>query len=78
MVRAILYIEIAAGSTSTAHQLEHVSLMNCKQLVLHHGYDEMIVQVECNDPESLNRTITDSFAGIEGVTRITTCVVIRS
>ena len=78
MVRAILYIEIAEGSTSTAERLEHVSLMNCLQLVSHMAPNEVIVRVECNDPESLNRTITDSFAGIEGVTRITTCVVINS
>ena len=78
MVRAILYIEIAEGSTSTADQLEHVSLMNCLQIVLHLAPNEVIVQVECNDQESLNETITDSFAKIAGVTRITTCVVIRS
>jgi hypothetical protein len=78
MVRAILYIEIAEGSPSTADQLEHVSLMNCLQLVLHLAPNEVIVRVECNDPESLNQTITDSFAKIEGVTRITTCVVIQS
>ena len=78
MVRAILYIEIAEGFTSTADQLEHVSLMNCLQIVLHLAPNEVIVRVECNDPESLNETITDSFAKIEGVTRITTCVVIRS
>ena len=78
MVRAILYIEIAEGSTSTADQLEHVSLMNCLQLVSYLTPNEVIVRVECNDQESLNETITDSFAKIEGVTRITTCVVIRS
>ena len=78
MVRAILYIEIAEGSPSTAERVEHASLMNCKQLVSHLAPNEVIVRVECNDLESLNETITDSFAKIEGVTRITTCVVIRS
>lgn len=78
MVRAILYIEIAEGSTSAADQLEHVSLMNCLQLVSYLTPNEVIVRVECNDEESLNEAITDSFAKIEGVTRITTCVVIRS
>ena len=78
MVRAILYIEIDNGSPSTADQLEHASLMNCKQIVLHLAPNELIVRVECNDQESLNETITDSFAKIEGVTRITTCVVLTS
>ncbi len=78
MVRAILYIEIAEGSTLAADQLEHVSLMNCLQLVSYLTPNEVIVRVECNDPESLNQAITNSFAKIEGVTRITTCVVIQS
>lgn len=78
MVRAILYIEIAEGSMSTAEQVEHVSLMNCLQIVSHIAPNEMIVRVECNDTESLNQAITHSFAGIEGVKRITTCVVIQS
>ena len=78
MVIAILYIEIAEGSASTAERIEHVSLMNCLQLVSHIAPNEVLVRVECNDPESLNQAITDSFARIEGVTRVTTCVVINN
>jgi hypothetical protein len=78
MVRAILYVEIAEDAPAAADQLEHVSLGNCLQLVSYLSPNEVIIRVECNDAKSLNEAITHSFADIEGVKRITTCVVINS
>lgn len=74
MVSAILYVDVAEGASSAPEQLEHLSLGNCKQLYYRFSTGEVILQVTCNDAASLNTAITD-FAAIEGVTRITTCVV---
>jgi len=74
MVSAILYIEVADGATSALEQLEFISLVNCKQLFHRFSTGEVILQVTCNDAKSLNTAITE-FAAVEGVTRVTTCVV---
>jgi len=71
---AILYVEFKEFTPSAVEKLETVSLGNCKQLVYGIGPNEIIIRLECNDTESMNRSITD-FAGVEGVALITTCVV---
>jgi hypothetical protein len=74
---AILYVEFTEFTPSAVEQLETLSLGNCKQLVYAIGPNEIIIRLECNDTESVNRAIID-FAGIEGVALITTCVVKKS
>jgi hypothetical protein len=74
---AILYVEFAQFTPSAAEQLRSVSLGNCLQLVYEIGPNEIIIRLECTDSESVNRAISD-FAGVEGVTLITTCVVKKS
>jgi hypothetical protein len=78
MVRAILYVELAEDFPEAADQLAHVSLANCLQLAAPLSYNEVVLRVECNDAASLHQAITQSFATIPGVRRITTCVVINS
>jgi hypothetical protein len=75
---AILYVEIAEGFPAAAEQVTHVSLGNCKQLVSDFGTNELVVRLECDDPASLNQAISGDFAAIEGVKRITTCLVINT
>jgi hypothetical protein len=77
MVSAILYVDIASEATSVLEDLEHLSLGNCKQLLHRFSTGEVILQVACNDPESLSKAVT-KFAGIEGVLRVTTFIVKRS
>jgi hypothetical protein len=76
---AILYVEVAPDFSSAVEQLQSVSLGNCLQLVYAIGPNEIIIRLECNnnDTESMNRAISD-FAGVEGVTLITTCLVKQS
>lgn len=76
MLRAILYAEIEEGATATLERLEHLSLGNCLQLLRSFSSNEAVIRVECNDANSLSQAITDLCA-VEGVKRITTCVVIK-
>jgi DNA-binding Lrp family transcriptional regulator len=78
MVRSILLVEIAEGDGAAANQVKHMSLGNCKQQVLAHIERDVILLLTCNDVEHLNKVITNNFAKIEGVMRITTCVLIKS
>jgi len=70
----ILYVEFAHFTPNAVEMLQSVSLGNCKQLVYGIGPEEIIIRLECNDPESTTRAISD-FAAVEGVALITTCVV---
>jgi hypothetical protein len=75
MIEAILYVEFAEGIPVTEDRLM-ISLMNCKQLT-YNLPNGVIVHILCNDPESLNQAISQDFACVEGVKRITICVVNR-
>lgn len=77
MVRAILYVEVDPDFPSAPDELAHVSLGNCLQLVAQLSFNEVVVRVECDDPDMLNQAVTHDFARIPGVVRITTCVVIN-
>jgi hypothetical protein len=77
MFSAILYVDVADGATSALERLEHLSLGNCKQLFHRFSTGEVILQVTCNDLDSLHKSITE-FAALKGVTRVTTCVVKQS
>lgn len=74
---AILYVEVADGFPSVIEKLEHVSLGNCLQLVTSFpsSSSEIIIRLECDDHSMLNQAVIQDFAGIEGVKRITTCVI---
>jgi hypothetical protein len=74
---AILYVEFAHFTPNAVELLQSVSLGNCLQLVYAIGPEEIIIRLECNDPESVNRAISD-FAAVEGVALITTCVAKKS
>lgn len=74
MMSAILYVDVADGASAALERLEFMSLGNCKQLFHRFSTGEVILQVTCNDANSLNTAITE-FAAVEGVTRVTTCVV---
>jgi len=71
---AILYVEFANFTPNAVEMLQSVSLGNCLQLVYAIAPEEIIIRLECNDTESMNRAISD-FAAVEGVALITTCVV---
>lgn len=78
MVRAYVLVETTPGSTNTVHDaLAGLGMMNCKPLVESLWHSEVIVHVQCNDPESLNVAITEGIARVEGVARTTTWVIIK-
>ena len=77
-MRAILFVELDGSFPSAAEKVKHVSLGNCLQLVAQFSANELIVQVECDNPKSLNVAVNNDIAGIEGVKRIITCAVLSS
>ncbi len=78
MVRAYVLVETTPGSTNTVHDaLAGLGLSNCLALVESLWHSEVIVHLQCNDPESLNVAITEGIARVEGVARATTWVIIK-
>ena len=79
MVRAYVLVEMSPGAANTVHDaLAGVGLSNCKQLVESLWHSEVIVHLQCNDPESLNVAITDGISRVEGVARTTTWMIMKS
>ncbi len=79
MVRAYILVETTPGDTGTVHDaLAGLGMMNCKPLVKSLWHSEVIVHVQCNDPESLNVAITKGISRVEGVARTTTWIIMKS
>ncbi len=79
MVRAYVLVETTPGSTNTVRDaLVGLGMSNCKPRVKSLWHSEVIVEVVCNDLESLNVAITDGIAGVEGVARTTTWMILKS
>ncbi len=79
MVRAYVLVEMTPGDSNTVHDaLAGVGLSNCKQLVESLWHSEVIVHLQCNDPESLNVAIADGISRVEGVARTTTWMILKS
>lgn len=77
MVRAYILIEIAAGRNQVLDSIRSVSLMNAKQIVHSLYPSEVMVHIESTDLQSLNQAITQDLATVEGVTRLTTYLVVN-
>ncbi len=79
MVRAYVLVETTPGSAGTVRDaLAGLGMMNCKPLVKSLWHSEVIVHVQCNDPESLNVAIADGISRVEGVARTTTWMILKS
>ena len=79
MVRAFILGETTPGNANTVRDaLVGLGMMNCKPLVKSLWHSDVIVHVQCNDPESLNVAITDGIARVEGVARTTTWMIMKS
>jgi hypothetical protein len=72
-IRAYVLIETSSDEVdgSFAHGLQ-----NC--LAVGHRFrpSELMVHIECSEAADLNRAVTEDFANLPGVTRVTSCVVI--
>ncbi len=75
-VRAYVLIETAPGTVDTV--IGSLGLGNCKALTESLWHSEIIAHIQCNDLKSLNTAITDSIAQIEGVSRTTTWIIVKS
>jgi DNA-binding Lrp family transcriptional regulator len=77
MVRAYILLETAADKTAAVQASVGHGLKNC--LAIGHSLwpSEVIVHLECTNLECLNEAITHDIAQLEGVRRITTCVVVK-
>jgi DNA-binding Lrp family transcriptional regulator len=76
MVRAYLLIETAPDKAAAVQASVGHGLMNC--LAIGHIFmpSEVMVHIECTDLKDLHEAITHDLAQLEGVKRITPCVVI--
>jgi hypothetical protein len=78
MVRAYILIETAAGKDGAVQASVGHGLKNC--LAIGHSLwpSEVMVHIECTDLECLNEAIVHDIAQLEGVLRVTTCVVVKT
>ena len=77
MVRAYILIETAPGKHGQIQASVGHGLKNC--LAIGHSLrpSEVIVHLECTDLACLNEAIVNDIPQLEGVVRITTCVVVK-
>lgn len=79
MVRAYVLVETTPGDANTVQDaLASLGLSNCKPLVESLWHSEVIVHLQCNDPESLNVAIVDRISRVEGVSRTTTWMITKN
>ncbi len=79
MVRAYVLVETTPGSAGTVRDaLVGLGMSNCKPRVKSLWHSEVIVEVVCNELESLNVAISKGIAGVEGVARTTTWIIMKS
>ncbi len=79
MVRAYVLVETTPGGANPVRDaLAGLGMMNCKPLVKSLWHSEVIVHVQCSDPESLNVAIADGISRVEGVSRTTTWMIMKS
>jgi hypothetical protein len=78
MVRAYILIETAAGKDGAVQASVGHGLKNC--LAIGHSLrpSEVMVHIECTDLACLNEAIVNDISQLEGVLRITTCVVVKN
>ena len=77
MVRAYILIETTADKAAAIRDSVGHGLGNC--LAIGHSFRpaEVMVHLECTDPEFLQRAIVEDIARMDGVRRITPCLIVK-
>ena len=74
-VRAYVLIEASSDTIDEVEGSFAHGLQNCLALGHRFRSSELMVHIECTEPEDLNRAVTHDFATLPGVTRITPWVI---
>ncbi len=80
MVRAYVLIETETNETSWAQDQAGAlgGLTNCLGLYSRLWPNEIVLHLDCDDGEVLNQAIARDLPQLEGVTRVTVCMVMKS
>ncbi len=76
-VRAYLLVSTADSGATDAVDASLGSLSNCKALVDSLCCGELVVHMECNDQESLTRSIVNDLSTAPGVESVTLWRILR-
>jgi hypothetical protein len=74
-IRAYVLIEASSDTMAEVEGSFAHGLQNCLALGHRLVYSELMVHIECTEPEDLARAVTHDFAHLPGVTRITPWII---
>jgi len=74
--KAYVLVETTSNDLETLRsKLSHVGLANCKQLVEKVFLKELVMRIECNNLEDINKAVTDIVSGVDEIVRSTIWII---